>query len=301
MLFSKRSFSLLTLAFSFGFSSSPLVFSQNTPQVAPPEHGVAPHGFAISPLGTGMTQDGAITTVAGTATSRPEGSPAVATPAEVGITPAGQQAATPDLAKTVTAARAGGEVHAAKPQDNASQQGIKVHGHWVIDVRNPDGTLAAHRDFENSLVGANDMLGFLYGSEVMSDLAVYLGSSTPPCNVSSSYYCDLVHNLSVLPASARCGYDYCVTGLTITPTFGQNPALVLAGNMTATQAGSITTVGTFIGLCGSPTSTPTTTSPSSCAAGNNQYGYGALTQTSITSVAITSGQIIQVTVTITFS
>jgi hypothetical protein len=234
------------------------------------------------------------------AAAAPKPGPAVVTPADVGITPVGRPA-TPDLAKTVTAAQAGGEVEAAKPQDSASQQGIKVHGHWIIDVRNPDGTLAEHRDFENSLVGGNDILGFLYGAEVPSDFAVYLGSSTPPCNVSSGYYCDLVHNLSVLPASARCGYDYCVTGLTVTPQFGQTPALVLAGNMTATQAGSITTVGTFVGICGSPTTTLTTTSASSCAAGNNGYGYGALTQTSITTVAITSGQIIQVSVTITFS
>jgi hypothetical protein len=182
-------------------------------------------------------------------------------------------------------------------------EGVKVHGHWIIDVKNPDGTLAQHRDFENSLIGTNDMVGLLYGSEVASDFAIYLSGSTNPCSATSAYYCDIVHNLSVLPASARCGgaYDYCVTGLTVTPTFGQNPALVLAGSLTATQAGSVSLVGTFIGICGGPSTTLTTTSASSCAAGNNAYGYGALTQTSITSVPIINGQIIQVTVTITFS
>jgi len=214
---------------------------------------------------------------------------------------ASRQSTAPDPQKPAAAAQTSAEEQAAKPKDDASHQGIVVHGHWIIDVRNPDGTLATHRDFENSLVGANDLLGFLYGSEVMSDFAVYLTGSTPPCVVASGYDCDIVHNLSVLPASARCGYDYCVTGLTITPTFGTNPALVLAGNMTATQAGSITTVGTFIGICGTPSSTLTTTSASSCAAGNNAYGYGALTQTSITAVPVVSGQIIQVSVTITFS
>ena len=34
----------------------------------------------------------------------------------------------------------------------AQQEGVKVHGHWTLDVRNPDGTLAASRDFENALV-----------------------------------------------------------------------------------------------------------------------------------------------------
>jgi len=31
------------------------------------------------------------------------------------------------------------------------QEGIAVHGHWVIEVRNADGSLAERREFENSL------------------------------------------------------------------------------------------------------------------------------------------------------
>jgi hypothetical protein len=31
------------------------------------------------------------------------------------------------------------------------QEGIKVHGHWTIEVRNPNGTLVTHREFENAL------------------------------------------------------------------------------------------------------------------------------------------------------
>src|SRR5258708_28345998 len=42
--------------------------------------------------------------------------------------------------------------------------GIKVHGHWTIDVKNPDGSLASHHDFENALTtqGA-DVLARLLG------------------------------------------------------------------------------------------------------------------------------------------
>jgi hypothetical protein len=43
-------------------------------------------------------------------------------------------------------------------------EGIKVHGHWTIEVRNPDGTLADRREFENSLSqpsGAQILAGFL--------------------------------------------------------------------------------------------------------------------------------------------
>ena len=29
-------------------------------------------------------------------------------------------------------------------------EGIKVHGHWTIEVRDPDGTLVTHREFEKA-------------------------------------------------------------------------------------------------------------------------------------------------------
>ena len=30
--------------------------------------------------------------------------------------------------------------------------GIQIHGHWTIEVREPDGTLVTHREFDNALV-----------------------------------------------------------------------------------------------------------------------------------------------------
>ena len=216
--------------------------------------------------------------------------------------PDGVTVANPQLKAQAADAAAPAKATAAGETGHGPQEGIKVHGHWIIDVKNPDGTLAQHRDFENSLSNPNILVSFLYGAEVPVDFVILLGGSTPPCTPSfSGYYCVIAHNLSVQPASAICGTYYCVTGLTVTPNYGQTPSLVLAGNLTATQAGSINVVGTEIGVCGGPTTTPTTVSPSSCAAGNNAYGYSCLTQTSITAVPIISGQIIQVTVTITFS
>jgi hypothetical protein len=41
----------------------------------------------------------------------------------------------------------------AKPSAPKGQsEGIKVHGHWIIEVRNPDGKVVTHREFENALV-----------------------------------------------------------------------------------------------------------------------------------------------------
>lgn len=40
---------------------------------------------------------------------------------------------------------------AAKPASGMGE-GIKVHGHWTIEVRNPDGSVASVHKFENALV-----------------------------------------------------------------------------------------------------------------------------------------------------
>jgi len=45
-----------------------------------------------------------------------------------------------------------GEEKQAKPEVRAKSEGIKVHGHWVIEIRNPDGSLASRHELENALV-----------------------------------------------------------------------------------------------------------------------------------------------------
>ena len=40
---------------------------------------------------------------------------------------------------------------AASAPSGGLNTGIQIHGHWKIVVRNPDGTVATRREFENSL------------------------------------------------------------------------------------------------------------------------------------------------------
>jgi hypothetical protein len=40
----------------------------------------------------------------------------------------------------------GGEV---TKNPSTMNQGLKMHGHWIIDVKNPDGKVVEHRDFQN--------------------------------------------------------------------------------------------------------------------------------------------------------
>jgi hypothetical protein len=68
----------------------------------------------------------------------------------------------------------------------APAQGIKVHGHWVIEVRNADGTLAGHREFENALVldGQRALAFLLRGGEQVNFWWVSLYSSPTICHTS---------------------------------------------------------------------------------------------------------------------
>jgi hypothetical protein len=45
------------------------------------------------------------------------------------------------------------------PQANSAYQGITVHGHWTIEVRNPDGSPDKHVEFENKLCTSQEASG----------------------------------------------------------------------------------------------------------------------------------------------
>ena len=202
--------------------------------------------------------------------------------------------------------------------DGSIHQGLKVHGHWVINISNPDGTQVQHHEFENSLeTGAQGFLvGLLSGYMVPGDWMVVLGaqSGSGPCNGPSYQFCGLVHNTATYPAQGYCNVYYC-TGSTLNYTynFGTGFAgpfsIVLSGSTTSNQTGTIGTVFTLLNTCanigfsaGVNPSSVETSSPSSCIPQTNPTPwYGPFTSTNITPIAVTSGQLIQVIVTITFS
>src|SRR6185295_7630881 len=60
-------------------------------------------------------------------------------------------------------------------------EGIKVHGHWTIDVREPDGRLVTHREFENALTnGQRALAGMMTHTLTAIAWEVLLGSSPDP-------------------------------------------------------------------------------------------------------------------------
>lgn len=243
-------------------------------------------------------------------------------------TASGQSAAGAPIPGGVAASAAHGpaalaSAAAAKPAGSQSgegsiNQGVKMHGHWVIDVKNPDGSLVEHRDFENSLESSAQgmLIGLMSGYLTPGDYMIVMGPQSGNGACTATYqFCGIVQSLSTYPGVAYCANYYCGLGLTVTPNLGSNGlssgpfSLVLAGSITANQTGSIGSVYSLISTCANiaysgnvnPT-TIETSAPSTCGTQTSpEPWFGPLSQANISPIAVANGQIIQVTVTITFS
>ena len=211
----------------------------------------------------------------------------------------------------------------------SGHEGITVHGHWVIDVRNPDGSLAQHREFENSLVngGPQVLSQMLAGAVVPGNWSVVLGPATGngPCSNNwtlnggsgTSENCEIVQSLATAPAVGDCLQNICAAGLAITGP--ETVSILLSGTIVSNQTGTIGVVSTELAYCLSPNSggafsitpTPSTVSPVACVAAATQAG--PFTSTTLTTVLkpgatptpnpipVTAGQTILASVTLSFS
>jgi hypothetical protein len=178
---------------------------------------------------------------------------------------------------TQSGARAGSD-----DQGAGSREGIKVHGHWTIVVKNPDGSLATHYEFENAFanhLGASTFMNGvlsrakrvgLWQIALMGDPACYANNA--PCWI-------------VEPGTPIEGGVLSAT----VPTSGPNSGkFVLSGSTTAPRAAQIATVQTQTDDC-----------PPSGTCVVSSFGF---TQKTLPSpINVVAGQIIQVTVVISFS
>ncbi|MGA3074769.1 MAG: hypothetical protein ABSG56_13855 [Bryobacteraceae bacterium] len=247
------------------------------------------------------------------ATDKPAGAASVASapaiPASAAKLPAPQHLA----ALTATA-----EKVAAAPAKPGGE-GIKVHGHWIIDVKNPDGSLAQHRDFENSLAdGGQFLTGLASGYITFGGYAIVLvGNACPFPTVQTTNNCYIIQN-GASHVAEECGENWtCIGGLTLAPNFTGTgtPAysIALSGSGTVPLAGTISAVQTEYANCfssgsfGPPTGF-STQNPAACitvgtgGSSDNTGGSGIFTGTTLaTPLAVTAGQLLQVTVTLSFS
>jgi len=232
------------------------------------------------------------------------------------------------------------EEDSPKP-DTSGSQGIKVHGHWVLQVKNADGTLGERREFNNSLVtngaalSGDLVLGsLLFGDSSSGGLAIaFISGPTTTPGLDASTFCDAV-GYPAPPANISCYGFYPAgslfdgsslrtlvnpgqTGLTSVLNLTPALSIVLSGNYIVPSAlgslGTINAVQTYTSLCTS--SSPSVglntsdVAPNACLGSLNlgtahaNLFAGALTSTNIPNgpMPVTTGQVISVTVTITFS
>jgi hypothetical protein len=162
-----------------------------------------------------------------------------------------------------------GQKTAKVKSSGGPNEGIKVHGHWTIDIRNPDGSLSCHFEFENAMVDGGSLLtGLLNGGAVTRwriELDGTAGVSNAPCSGNSGCLVDATQGFAPGAPGQRL--------------------FQLQGTVTANQTGRIERVSTQ--WLNSTVSTG-----------------GTFTQKTLDPVdqkAIVNGQIIQVTVQISFS
>jgi len=115
--------------------------------------------------------------------------------------------------------------------------GIKVHGHWTVDVRNADGSLASHNEFENACAQCGEALVPLLakqGSIVRWRVRAGSTNSASPCSMfSQGWFCQLEEpGTPVLPEEQNALFP--------TLQLTANGAVFqLAGTFTASQNGVI--------------------------------------------------------------
>jgi hypothetical protein len=191
----------------------------------------------------------------------------------------------------------------ASSSEGGPKEGIKVHGHWTIEVRNPDGKLVERREFENSLrgQGARALAGFLSRTATPGLWLVVLFAGppqgTPPCALGPQPSpCTIAEPAWPLPPAVDPATPPIFRNLTVSAS---EFTVMLNGTATAGASGGgvITDVTTFLGVCSN--SVAPGALDSTCL---NAKDGGAFSHAMLASpVNVAAGQIIQVSVVFSFS
>lgn len=189
-----------------------------------------------------------------------------------------------------------------KADPGGRNEGIKVHGHWVLEIKNPNGSLASRHEFENSLATVTNsgpvLLSFLLtGQYAAGPWMVYVQLNDPAGTslvvAESPAVCTLLQNQN--PAGGLCSS-------TLSVSSGATPLVLQGTTAGAPIAGSFVQVGSSMFPC------PGVVSPVSCepaaipATTNGSPTHGLLfTTAALSGITIAAGQAVTVTVTISFS
>lgn len=240
-------------------------------------------------------------------------SSSIAGRAQTSATTPAVPAATP--AKAAPASQPSQATAPGKRQPGGNHEGITIHGHWTIEVRNPDGKLVTHREFENGLStipgnGASLLSALLSHLIVGGSWAVYLEDPTQAHGIQIAEANSQAYT-SCVNLDAQNGFFACsTTPLSLVgPIIAANQLVSVStftlegsGTVPASFPGTIGFVSTVTFPCGSNLSI------SQCYTSGGIFGNG-LTFTSRTldglngdpvAVPVTAGQAVAVTVVISF-
>ena len=195
------------------------------------------------------------------------------------------------------AAESESKTAAREQSSGAPHEGIKVHGHWTIVVRNADGSVASRHEFENSLVsGGGDLaLAEILGRfvAIVGPWAVDFGgiacdSSGAQCFVAETAFQSNVPNQPLVFRNLVLQAPN--VGTNAQPQYG----IALSGTAKFSVPNNIATVRTFISVCspGSNACPPTV---------GGLYVHNVTARSLATPIAVQAGQSVDVTVILTFS
>lgn len=202
------------------------------------------------------------------------------------------------IALSVALAVASPVLGAQSQSQDEARTSVKVHGHWTIDVLEPDGTLVERREFENALLSD--------GPKILANILArkyragpwFISVSGPsyngPCgpHVFGSTFC-IINEPSAI-------YTYPSPTLTVSaPTSGPNAGRTVLSGYTVANSTSpspqITTVTTNQMTC--LTSSQGTVDQCVTTSDSPRGNFSA---TTIPPLSVVNGQIIQVTVVFSF-
>jgi hypothetical protein len=206
---------------------------------------------------------------------------------------------------------------AQTPRSSAGRasEGVTVHGYWKIDVRNPDGSLVSHTEFENALTtdGSLALVRLMHGTSAVNFMYIRLDGpdvnssvcTWPLLTIMVPYPCVIVP-----PGSPSWDLHQSSTNtfpnLTSAVQSSPSGALVLSGAITAAASSTINTVSTALaqGCPALGAEVPCDFSADLVASLSTLTQFSlAPDQSHPTShpIAVAAGQVIQVSVTLSFS
>jgi hypothetical protein len=188
-------------------------------------------------------------------------------------------------------------------QEGGPKEGLKVHGYWVIEVHNPDGKLVSHTEFENALATQRTLTSVFSRTSVLGlwevDLMQSGNANDSPWGSTTGLFSG--PNAGRITESGQGPNIYS----TLTVSKNNDNSIVLSGNATAVQNGSIGRVATSVGICDAAVTTGPCTNYTFNLQGSLladfAFNDASMTRTAINPISVVTGQSIQVTVTISFS